>query len=277
MEKQKNKTWKWILAAWILAVIITLAAAYYQRITGPTYPLKVNAVINGIPYTFSLKRSANCSSDCEIRLPVKDREVPAYLIFRRYPTNEAWDTVAFHKTEDGLSAMLPAQPAAGKLEYFLMFKNGAKITMLLQQQPNIIRFKGDVPAFILIPHILFIFLGMMLSNLAGLMAAFRLNKARLYSLITFFLIMVGGMILGPVVQKYAFGELWTGVPFGWDLTDNKTLIAFIAWITALVANRKKFRPGYIIAAAIVTLVIFSIPHSMWGSELNPVTGAITTG
>ena len=39
------------------------------------------------------------------------------------------------------------------------------------------------------------------------------------------LLAVGGFILGPLVQNYAFGELWTGVPFGWDLTDNKTLIA----------------------------------------------------
>ncbi len=38
------------------------------------------------------------------------------------------------------------------------------------------------------------------------------------------LLLVGGMILGPVVQKYAFGVFWTGVPWGWDLTDNKTLV-----------------------------------------------------
>ena len=95
--------------------------------------------------------------------------------------------------------------------------------------------------------------------------------------ITFGLLLIGGMILGPFVQKFAFGEFWTGVPFGWDLTDNKTLIAFVAWVIALAANLKKFRPGYLIAAAIVTLAIFSIPHSMFGSELNHTTGTVTTG
>jgi len=109
------------------------------------------------------------------------------------------------------------------------------------------------------------------------MAAFKLDKARLYSLITFVLLLLGGMILGPIVQKYAFGEFWTGVPFGWDLTDNKTLIAFIAWIIALIVNRRKFHPGYIIAAALITLIIFSIPHSMFGSQLNPTTGIVTQG
>jgi hypothetical protein len=50
------------------------------------------------------------------------------------------------------------------------------------------------------------------------------------------------MILGPVVQKFAFGEYWTGFPFGTDLTDNKTLIAFIGWIIALVAVFKSEKP-----------------------------------
>ena len=47
------------------------------------------------------------------------------------------------------------------------------------------------------------------------------------------------MILGPIVQYYAFGDLWTGIPFGWDLTDNKTLIALIFWILAVVNEQKE--------------------------------------
>ena len=35
---------------------------------------------------------------------------------------------------------------------------------------------------------------------------------------------LGGMILGPIVQKYAFGAYWTGIPFGHDLTDAKNLV-----------------------------------------------------
>jgi len=277
MENEKNNARKKLIIAWILAVVITMAAAYYQRVTGPTYPLKAKTEINGKSYEFNLKRSNSTSSDCEITIPVNEKDVRGFLVYRKYPTNEKWDTLTFSKTEKGMTALLPKQPAAGKLEYFLLFRDGTKTTTVLQQRPTIIRYKGDVPAYILIPHILFIFFGMMLSNLAGLLAAFKHNKARLYSMITLILIMVGGMIMGPIVQKFAFGELWTGVPFGWDLTDNKTLIAFIAWIIALLANRKKFRPGFIIAAALVTLMIFSIPHSMFGSELNPATGTVTQG
>jgi hypothetical protein len=85
------------------------------------------------------------------------------------------------------------------------------------------------------------------------------------------------MVLGPIVQFDAFGDFWTGIPFGWDLTDNKTLIALLFWILAVVMNRKKERPVYTVLAAIVLLLVFSIPHSLFGSELNYSSGQVTQG
>ncbi len=67
------------------------------------------------------------------------------------------------------------------------------------------------------------------------------------------------------------------MPFGWDLTDNKTLIALIFWILAVVMNKRDDKPFYTILAAIVLLVVFSIPHSLFGSELNYSSGQVTTG
>jgi hypothetical protein len=77
------------------------------------------------------------------------------------------------------------------------------------------------------------------------------------------------LILGPIVQKYAFDAYWTGWPFGYDLTDNKTLIAFIAWIAAAVAIPRVRNPRWwLLGAAAVVLVVFMIPHSVLGSELD---------
>jgi hypothetical protein len=67
------------------------------------------------------------------------------------------------------------------------------------------------------------------------------------------------------------------VPFGWDLTDNKTLIALIFWILAVLMNRKKERPVYVILASVVLLLVYSIPHSLLGSELNYGSGQVTQG
>jgi hypothetical protein len=118
---------------------------------------------------------------------------------------------------------------------------------------------------------------MLFSNLSGLLAAFRIPSYRKYTFLTFGFLFVGGMILGPVVQLYAFGDLWTGVPFGWDLTDNKTLIAFLFWVPAVVMNLKKQRPVYTLIASIVLLLVYSIPHSMFGSHLDYNTGTVTQG
>jgi hypothetical protein len=118
---------------------------------------------------------------------------------------------------------------------------------------------------------------MLLSNLAGITAIFGHKEQKKYGLWTLWLLMAGGMILGPLVQKFAFGDFWTGIPFGWDLTDNKTLIAILAWIAAVIMNRKQERRAYTIAAALVLLIVYSIPHSLFGSELDFATGTVTQG
>jgi len=77
------------------------------------------------------------------------------------------------------------------------------------------------------------------------------------------------MILGPVVQKFSFGDFWTGWPFGHDLTDNKSLVAFIFWVIALVALKKHQENRlWPLIASIVLLGVFLIPHSVLGSEID---------
>lgn len=115
---------------------------------------------------------------------------------------------------------------------------------------------------------------MFLGNLAGIMAIFKYGRFKFFINVAVIFLFVRGLILGPWVQWYAFSEVWTGVPFVWNLTDNKTLVAFIFWMIAFFANRKKERPVYTIIAAIVMLIVYSIPHSIYGSQLAPETGEI---
>jgi hypothetical protein len=114
------------------------------------------------------------------------------------------------------------------------------------------------------------FAAMLVSTRAGLEIFMKEPNYKKLAFWTLGLLAVGGMALGMFVQKFAFGEYWTGVPFGFDLTDNKTLLAFIGWIIAIIAIFKSKKPAYwIIGAAIFMLIIFLIPHSMFGSELDP--------
>jgi hypothetical protein len=115
---------------------------------------------------------------------------------------------------------------------------------------------------------------MLLSTRAGLAALDRNADPRVYRNWTVGLLFAGGFIFGPLVQKLAFGTWWTGVPNGWDLTDNKTLIAMVFWVIAFIAGRggRRARP-WTVAAAMLMLVVFMIPHSLFGSELRyPTAG-----
>ncbi len=279
---------------WILAVIITLGAAYYQRKTGPTNPRDTYLTVNDTVLKVRLVRSLGLDERPEVRLAITDTSVKARLYYRRYRTGEEYSSSEFiYKVypvnsmlmnkvfgiteEKGLYAAVPPQPPAGKIEYYIELTDSKGTTYILKETPVVIRFKGAVPSYILTPHIIFMFLAMLLANVAGLMALFRLPAFRKYSVLTLITLIAGGMILGPAVQKFAFGEFWTGVPFGWDLTDNKTLIALLFWILAVVMNKKRDTRLYTLLAAIVTLIIFSILHSMFGSELDYSSGEVTQG
>jgi hypothetical protein len=262
---------------WIVAIVIRIAAAMFQRITGPTYPRKTKVLIDGKEIVLKLKRSQTNTHICKIAIEVP-ASVAGKLYYRRFPVNEEWNLVNMSYNDNKLSGELPSQPAAGKLQYYLMLTSasGQEIAVA-KETPVVIRFKGNVPALVMIPHILIIFFAMLFSNLAGLLAGFHNPQQRKYGLWAFWLLTFGGMVLGPLVQKYAFGELWTGVPFGWDLTDNKMLIAFIFWLVAILMNRKKESYVYTIIASLVVLIIFSVPHSLFGSELNYATGVVSQG
>lgn len=262
---------------WILAIIITLSAAIYQRTTGPTYEKKVNLLHNGNKHNIELIRSYSSNSPAPIILNISDFNISGNLFYKRFPSTDDYTKVELIRVNKKLEGALPNQPPAGKLEYYVSLYDLNSMKSVYKSENVVIRFKGDVPAKVLTPHIFFMFFAMLLSNLAGLLALGKRERYKYWGILTLVFLTLGGMILGPIVQKYAFGELWTGVPFGWDLTDNKTLVAFIFWIIAVVGNWKKERPVLSIIAALVMLIIFSIPHSAFGSELDYSTGTIGQG
>jgi hypothetical protein len=278
---------------WMAAIIITVGAAYYQRTTGPTYPKKIDLTVNDSTYDIKLIRSIDLSERSQVKLKISDTTVKANLWFKRFKSDEAYQMSPFFyrvypvnsalmnkfgiTEEDGLFADIPPQPPAGKLQYFIELTDSKGTEFLMKEEPVVIRYKGSVPSFVLVPHILLMFLAMLVSTVAGLMSIFKYPAYKKYGMITLALFIAGGMILGPVVQKFAFGEFWTGIPFGWDLTDNKTLIALIFWILAVFMNRNTNKPAYTALAAIVLLLVYSIPHSMFGSELDYSSGQVIQG
>jgi len=276
MKKSSNK-FLVISGYWLIAILITLSAVIYQRKTGPTYDKKVTTNISGNEYSFKLTRSHGGENDCEILLNVPDQKISGILSYRMFPSKSEWTETKMDRKADILSGTLPHLPPAGKYEYKITLNRNGDSYTLNKGIPVVIRFKGDVPPGVLGPHIFLMFFAMLLGNLAGILAIFKHKKYKFYTTLAVIALFFGGMIMGPWVQWYAFGEAWAGVPFAWDLTDNKTLLAFIFWMLAFIMNRKKDRPVYTIVASIVMLLVYSIPHSMYGSQLDPETGEIIQG
>lgn len=254
---------------WTLAVIVTLGSGIYQRRTGPSYPLSGKTELQGQTIDYALPRSHGGDGDQEIRITTGSVPATGTLAWKRHKTNDAWTAVEMTPEHGALVAMLPHQPPAGKLDYRVTVRSGDASVQLPAEGGVVIRFRGDVPAAVLITHVAVMFLSMLFSVRAGLELWGTGKNVKQMMYVTLVLMGIGGLILGPIVQKYAFDAYWTGWPFGHDMTDNKTLVAFLAWAVAVVMlHRGKNAGRWAFGAAVVTLIVFLIPHSVLGSELN---------
>ena len=257
----------WLL--WTLAVLIAAASAVYQRRTGPTYPLRGHVAVDDKVVKFELPRSHPGEGDAKVEIPAPDPTIYGTIEFKRFPTDDPWTRQGMERLGDKLVARIPHQPIAGKVKYRIFLDKGGGDPIPLTTESVIIRFKGDVPLFILIPHIIGIVAAMVLSARTGLEALANRPRTLALAVCTTICLFFGGLFFGALVQKYAFEAYWTGWPFGYDLTDNKTLIAFVFWLVAVwrTAARRGSR-GWAVAAAAVMLAIWLIPHSVLGSELD---------
>jgi hypothetical protein len=217
-------------------------------------------------------RTHSVTGDLPVTIRTDDPEIRGSVTWRRFMSGDPWTTVSLQREGDELIAHLPAQPSAGKLEYSVLLSRGAENLMLPADEAVVARFKGDVPGYILIPHIFFMFFAMLWSNRTGLEAVLGGPKRTRMALTALVLLVLGGLLLGPIVQKYAFGAYWTGWPFGEDLTDNKLAVAVLAWVWA--SSRRgtgRWARTTAIIAALVVFAVYMIPHSMHGSTLDYTT------
>jgi len=260
-----------------LAILLTMIAIIYQRTTGPTYPKKFTVQIDkNNEYKIKLPRSHGGTTDAPIEIPKSSETMTGTVTFKRYPTDDPWKTESL-KSENGvLKFGLPNQPPAGKITYYInLTDKGVTQQLASAQEPIYIRFKGDVPVYILAPHVFFMFLSMLFSALALFEALFNTETFVKIGRITAGCLAFGGLVLGPLVQHYAFGVYWAGFPFDYDLTDNKLLIGVIGWLIGVVFTLKKKRRWPVILAAVILIGVYSIPHSMRGSEYNYQKGQVT--
>jgi hypothetical protein len=299
---RKEPLWLRLLL-WVIALALMFAAVAYQRSTGPTYPRQGNYIADGQRYGYALIRSdtsVKTNPAAQVMLPDPGPQATGTLFWKRFRTDDEFTATPLEheqaRPRRGLLRLfadllrgrgkpaeqpfligrLPAQPAAGKLEYYLELDAGDGVQRIPPVAAGnvVIRFKDEVPAGILIPHILMMFFSVLIGMRTGMAAIVAPSSMRRYSWLALVGMTIGGMVLGPIVQKHAFGAYWTGFPLGGDFTDNKMLFMWLSWVfaCAVIGFRPKRREliprAAVVLAALVMTAVYLIPHSMGGSELN---------
>jgi len=282
-EQSQKRSWVSVVL-WILAVAIMFAAADYQEKTGPTKEFRGSAQLGGEEISYALVRSGNTDQEAPVTVPDPGGGVTGVVMFKRHPTPDSFEPIPMESVAGELQGLLPRQPAAGKLEYYVVLE-GPEGSMRIPEgeETLILRYKDPVPLGVLVPHIIFMFLALLVGVRTALGALLYPEGVKRLAWTTLTLMTIGGLILGPTVQKYAFGAFWTGWPYGYDLTDNKTLIMWIVWVGVVVALWKRPSPrdwvvrGTMFVAAAVMLAVYVIPHSLRGSELDYEQMEVGTG
>ncbi len=272
---KQNKMKQFLL--WLLAIILMFASVIYQRATGPTQPFTGKLSLDETKYKYKLLRTHETTEGAKIELPdIGVSDFSASLHYKRYQTTDSLTVVPFILEDERFKAQLPVQPSAGKMEYFIEGSMAGKAFRIpeLQEDTIVLRYKDPVPGSILWPHVFLMFFAVLFGMRAGLSALFDPENMRRWAVVSLVGMTIGGMMLGPLVQKYAFGEYWTGFPFGGDFTDNKMLIMWLAWVITLVLiglkpkKNEKTSRIIVLFAAVVMTAVYLIPHSMGGSTLD---------
>jgi hypothetical protein len=256
-----------------MAFAFMVVSAAYQRVTGPTFPYLGFAHVDGRSMHFKLPRSAVSEAPLVITIPHAPKAMVASLGWRPHHSTGPYTIVLMQRNAEALSAQLPGLPPGVKIEYRISIKTAHGQLVIPAHRDIVLRFKGDIPPWALIPHISFLLLAVLFGMRTLLEALYRGPRLRLFAWLACGCIIIGGMLLGPLVQWFAFGAWWTGIPFGWDVTDNKTLFMLICWIGVLIAIHRHREPTrrsrrMIIVGAVVMLLVYLVPHSLFGTEVR---------
>ena len=189
-------------------------------------------------------------------------------------------------TSGSYFAELSTAARGGRIQYYveIVDQDQKQLASFWQEngKPFFIKYFGDVPRVVLLPHIAFMFATVFCVAMASLCALSVIKgsepptnmlKYLFWGVVMTF---IGGYPFGFAMNWYAFGGLWEGVPFGTDATDNKTQLLFVYLIFATTIGLRSLTGGkcgrdlfsarvlgwYGLGALAVMLFIYLIPHSI---------------
>jgi hypothetical protein len=192
-------------------------------------------------------------------------------------------TTMNHSDDITLVGNLPAGEIGERLVYRIELTKDGDLKALMapaKERGYLLKYKGPVSAFVLIPHIILMFAGVFCSFMALfygfdlILGKKKVKQAAIAVLLSFFCGFIGGVLIGIEVTREVFGGSgWGGWPIGDDVTDTKTEIFLLFWLVTMIfgwqglSGRKlsisnKTFGSMIIVSFIITLIAFLIPHSI---------------
>lgn len=273
----------------LAGILITLVIFVVARRLSMNRPSEVEWTGNGIRITHMTVYEQVGPGQPEIILQVEPpTEIEADVLYRALGT-EAFDTVGMSEISKGVwSARLPAKEKGDRLYYGFRLsrtafhEQGGSSTLTDETGYYLIKYKGEVSVTVLVLHILCMFAAFffIVEAIIGAFAMliykdnkeFTVAQTRWVLLFSF----LGGVPLGFVLNSQRFGPLWEAVPFGTDVTDNKTQLIIIIWIILAALSWKSFAcrrtgrdaigPGAyaiaVIIASVLSLFLYLVPHSL---------------
>lgn len=287
----------------VIAVILTAVLLYTARTTSRGRPEFITHTDN--EYTFEMNTVPKADEHAMATIQLKiigDMGSGVKPVFRQSKFGQD-ETTAMHKY--GRLDLLVEDSAAGlyyinvstlargeRFYYFFEIRDGTgglRATFTPEEgKPFFLKFIGEVPPYILGPHIFLMFATVFCVVMAFL-HSFKLlsggaeaGPMARYIFLAVVASFLGGYPWGFAMNHYAFGGFWEGVPFGTDATDNKTQLLFLylamVWLVSLGSLTKgkrrdlyspktlgRFSQG----AFVLLMIVYLIPHSIqFGAELT---------
>ncbi|MDH3890730.1 MAG: hypothetical protein OEV49_06565 [candidate division Zixibacteria bacterium] len=280
----------------VIAVILTAVLLYIARTTSRGRPEFITHTDNG--YTFEMTTVPKAPEQAMATIQLKitgDMGAGVKPMFRQSKFGQD-ETTALHKyislpllVEDSAAGLYYSNFSTlvrgDRFYYYFEIRDGTgglRATFTPEEGKSFfIKFIGEVPPYVIGPHIFLMFATVFcvvmaflhsFKLLSGGTDAHHLARYIFLAVVASFL---GGYPWGFAMNYYAFGGIWEGVPFGTDATDNKTQLLFLylamIWLVSLGSlskgkRRDLYSPKTLgwfgLTAFALLMIVYLIPHSI---------------
>lgn len=272
------------IAKVLLAAALTILLLVAARKLSTRHPDDLAGEAQGVRLEHRSITEHRPGAEIDVTATLQASDAVVAVLRYRVAANSPYQKVTMARVGGRARAILPADLGrrGDRVTYFLSAEDSSGAILATipadTSKPLLIKFKGRVTTWLLVAHITAMF-GSLFFALLTAMAAVdlwrgvgRLKVVVRNSAMALYLISIGGFPLGLAVAYQTFGVAWSGVPFGWDVTDNKTLILVLCWLVTVLLGLKRLSRAaaashhsfllLVFASVLVTLAAYLIPHSM---------------